>query len=109
MTVPQEDGQATEKMRRNVMLTSGGTEEKKAAGDESFGERKRCKGKEIQENTGLLKDERTEGKELQTNHHCLLSSILLLSTPIVDFCVGESCSCFILIPTQHFWSHYAVK
>lgn len=44
------------------MLMSVGAEERKAARDESS--ETRCKGKEIQENTGLLKDERTEGKEL---------------------------------------------
>lgn len=57
LTEPQEDRWAIEKMRRDVMLMSSGTEETGAAGDERFGvtgrdERRRCKARELQENTG---------------------------------------------------------
>jgi len=34
--VPQEDRQAIEKMRRNVMLMSGAIEERRVRGDEGF-------------------------------------------------------------------------
>lgn len=68
-------------------------------------ERKRCGGQRNTREYRPLEDERTEGKELQTNYHFFLYFM-------VDFCVsfhGEGCRCFILLPTQHFWSHFAVK
>lgn len=57
LTEPQEDRRAIEKMRSDVMLMSSGMEERGAAGDEHFrvtgrDERRRCKARELQENTG---------------------------------------------------------